>query len=121
MLIKNETDPLSVFNDTVREVSAFFAQLSSEFHVSLSDYENFLKMDDLGLAKELSFLWDQVDIDIYDRFLAGSLDSKDYCDWKNALHRWKNLMKTAIQEYALKSFGQLLKTDASGQILEIAA
>jgi len=112
---------VSVFNDTVREVSVLFAELSSEFHVSLSDYENFLKTDDAAVAKELSFLWDQIDSDIYDRYLAGSLDIKDYCDWKTVLHRWANLMKTAIHEYALKSFGQLLKTDASAQILEIAA
>ena len=120
-MFKHDTNPVSLLNNAIQEVNTLFEDLTKNFPVSFSEYENFIHETDTKLSDELRTLWDEIDCDIYGRFLAGKLLEEEYVKWKKALMRWKKLTTTAIQEFAMKSFGQILNGIVSDSAVEIAA
>jgi hypothetical protein len=120
-MYNNETNPVSLLDNAIQEVNSLFLDLTKNFPVSYKEYEDFIQENDLELARKLFALWNQVDNDIYGRFIAGNLDNEKLQNWQNALIRWKELTMTAIKEFALKSYGQILSQVSPITTVEIAA
>jgi hypothetical protein len=116
-----ETDPQSVFDNMIQELDGLFSDLDKKFNTTYTEFENFINVTEPGLAEERKQLWSLIDVNVLELYLCGQLQDLEYRNWKNALQRWHDLTKMALQEFALKNFSQVLQAAPSNTILEIAA
>jgi hypothetical protein len=114
-------NPCRLLQEAVRQVDDLFISLTDKFNIDFSEFDTFLRNDEPEIEKNLSSLWNRIDVDIYDRYLTGRLSANEFDRWLFDLEKWKKTIESAIRFFALKKFGQILDRPVSMLFFDIAA
>ena len=103
-------NPHLIFEKAKQDIDVLFERLYEHHQACYSDFDHYVRMHEPKIMCELENLYEHLDTDIYGAFRQGRLSFKQYGLWRRTLHRWVDLMRSAVRFYEMACFGKNLVT-----------
>ena len=95
----DELNPGEMLTEALHVVNRLLTLVYERCKISYADFLAHLQANDPDAADSLHRLWNEVDSDIYEQYIGGTLSRFAGQRWQNALNEWKEHLLSALHDY----------------------